>query len=156
MPTLSEIIAHPDQRRQIVADANVVLDQEVADKTGISGLAVKGAFALVKGLKPGIIPEVIDGLLPEFCGAVDPILAKRTPGTDIQSFLTARPNDIVQALLGVTDARAQRTTHQTLLKAYQKLRPSAEKQVAAAIPRVSAMVARHVGAAEKREAEKKP
>lgn len=146
MQSLSEILADANKRHQIVGDANVVLDQEVSDKSGISGLAIKGAFAVVKGLKPGIIPEVIDGLLPEFAHAIDPVLAKRPDGTNVASFLQSRSNDIVQGLLAVTDERARRTTHQTLLKAYQRLRPTAEKHVAAAIPRVSVMVAKHVAA----------
>jgi hypothetical protein len=150
MATLSEIIQKPDQRQAIVADANVVLDQEVADKSGLAGLAVKGAFALVKGLQPGIIPHLIDGLLPDFCQAVDPILAQRPVGAEVAGYLTGRTNDVVQGLLAVTDGRARKTPHQTLLKAYQKLRPTAEKHVAAAIPRVAAMVAKHVNLAEKK------
>ena len=149
MASLSDVLSDPNRRQQIVHDSGGVLDQEVADKGGIAGLAIKGAFALVKGLKPGIIPELIEGLLPEFTKAIDPILAQRPPGADIATFLNGRTNDIVQALLAVTDARAAKTPHQTLLKAYQKLRPTAEKHVGAAIPRVAAMVARHLGAFEK-------
>jgi hypothetical protein len=149
MVTLTDLISDADRRRQIVNDANGVLEQEVADKGGLVGVAVKGAFGIVKALQPGIMPHLIDGLLPDFCKAVDPILAKRTPGQDVQSFLTGRSNDIVQGLLAVTDERARKAQHQTLLKAYQRLRPSAEKHVAAAIPRVSAMIAKHLNAAEK-------
>ncbi len=146
MGTLTDVINDPQRRRAIVQDANHVLEQEVSDKSGLTGLAVKGAFALVKAVKPGIIPEVIESLLPEFTGAIDPILAKRPAGTSPQAYIQERANDIVQALLGVTDARAQKTSHQSLTSAYKKLRPTGEKHVLAAIPRVAALVGRFVPA----------
>lgn len=145
MPSLQEVISDPTRRSQVVADAAIVLDEEVADKSGISGLAIKGAFAVLKGLKPGVVAELIEGLLPEFAQAVDPVVEKRPPGSDVRGYLNSHTNDVVQALLGVTDRRAQHTTHQTLLKLYQKLRPTAEKNVAAAVPRVAGLVAKHVG-----------
>ena len=150
MASLADVIAQPDRRKAVIADAENVLDQEVSDKGGLSGLAIKGAFAVVKGLKPGMIGELIDGLLPEFVGAVDPILAKRPTGsTDIASFLRGRTDEVVQSLLNVTDKRAKKSTHTTLVKAYEKLRPTAEKNVAAAIPRVAGLIDRHLGAFEK-------
>lgn len=149
MASLTDVISQPDRRKQVVSDAGQLLDQEVDDKSGLSGMAIKGAYAIVKGMKPGIIPEVIDGLLPDFCKAVDGVIGGRPAGTDIESYINSKTNDVVQGLLATTDARAQKTTHQTMLKAYQRLRPMAEKQVAAAVPRVAKMVAKHVAAFEK-------
>jgi hypothetical protein len=144
MASMQEVISDPNRRSQVVADAALVLDQEVADKSGISGLAIKGAFSVLKGLKPGVVPELIEGLLSEFAQAVDPVVARCPAGSDLRSYLTSHTNDVVQALLGVTDKRAQHTTHQTLLKLYQKLRPTAEKNVAAAVPRVAGLVGKYV------------
>ena len=146
MPRLQEVIADPNKRKQVVADAAVVLDQEVGDKSGLSGMAIKGTYAILKGLKPGVVPELIDGLVDEFAGAVDPIVARRPDGASVQTYLDAHSNEVVQALLGVTDKRAEKSTHQTLIKLYQKLRPTAEKNVAAAVPRLAVLVAKHVGA----------
>jgi hypothetical protein len=81
---------------------------------------------------------------------VDPILAKRPAGsTDVASFLRGRTDEVVQSLLGVTDARAKKSTHAGLVKAYEKLRPTAEKNVAAAIPRVAGLIERHLLPLEK-------
>ena len=99
---------------------------------------------MLKGLKPGVVAELIDGLLPEFVQAVDPVVAKRPAGSDVRGYLTSHTNDVVEALLAVTDRRAQNTTHQTLLKLYQKLRPTAEKNVAVQVPRVAGLVAKYV------------
>jgi hypothetical protein len=152
MVSLSEVVEQPERRRAVVQDAERVLDQEVSDKSGLGGMAVKAAFAMVKALKPGIIPEVIDGLLPDFARALQPILSQRGPGQKPSEVMASKPDAVVQALLGVTDERAKKTTHQTLLKAYQKLRPSAEKQVAAALPRVGALADRHILPLEQAEA----
>lgn len=150
MASLADVLAQPERRQAVIRDAENVVDQEVSDKSGLSGLAIKGAFAVVKGLKPGIIADLIDGLLPEFVGAVDPILAKRPAGTkDIASFLRGRADEVVQSLLNVTDERAKKSTHQTLVKAYEKLRPTAEKNVAAAVPRVAGLIERHLLPLEK-------
>lgn len=144
MGLFSEVIADAGRRRAVVHDATVVLDEEVASKSGLSGLAIKAAFAMVKAVKPGIIPETCEGLMPDFAKALDPLLAQCPAEQKVAAYLMSREQDVVQALLGVTDARAQRTTHQTLLKAYQRLRPSAEKQVAAGLPRLSRLVEKHV------------
>lgn len=143
MAVLGDIISDALRRRNVVRDAAGLLDEEVASKGGVSGLAIKAAFAMVKAVKPGIIAETIESLLPEFAAALDPILEKREEKIGIVPFVLSREGEVVNALLGVTDKRARRTTHKTLLTAYQKLRPTAEKQVAAGLPRLSRLIEKH-------------
>lgn len=146
MTSLMDVLNDPARKQAMVTDALHVLDQEVSDKSGISGLAVKGAFALVKAFKPGILSEVIESLLPDFARALEPMLARYTGGpSGVEPYLRQHQNEFVQSLLGVTDERARRTTNQTLLKAYQKLRPTGEKHVAEAVPRVAGLIQRHLG-----------
>ena len=149
MAVLGDIISDALRRRSVVRDAAMLLDEEVASKGGVSGLAVKAAFALVKKVKPGIIAETIDALLPEFAAAMDPILARRDEKIGIVAFVLSREGEVVNALLGVTDKRAQRTSHKTLLGAYRQLRPTAEKQVAAGLPRLSRLIEKHHAAMPK-------
>ncbi len=147
MPTLAEIMGRPEARHALVADAARVVDAEVHDKHGLGGMAIKAAFAMVKAVKPGIVPDALDGLFPEWAEKLDPILAARPAGGPAWgAFLVGRTSEVVEALLAVTDARAQRNTHATLRGAYFKLRPSAEKHVAAAVPRLAKVVEKHVGA----------
>ena len=73
MATLKEQVEAGKKRQSVLEDAAQVLDQEVADQTGLSGMAIKGAYKMVKGLKPGFIPEVLDNLLDDFLDALDPI-----------------------------------------------------------------------------------
>ena len=50
-----------------------VVDEEVAAKGGLSGIAVKAGYAAVKSIKPGFIGQVVEKLLPEFAAQLDPL-----------------------------------------------------------------------------------
>lgn len=140
MPTLADLLNDPKEKERLTRDGTQLVEDEVAAKSGLSGLAIKAALSMVKAVKPGIIPEVVGNLLPEFAGKLDPILATRPEGTKVAAFVDSRTGEVVNALLSVTDARADHTSHATLRKAYERLRPMAEKQVAGAVPRLAKML----------------
>ena len=54
--------------------------------------------------------------------------------TPLSSALLASKSRVADALLGVTDRRAAKSSHRTLRKAYEKLRPIAKGHVEEAIP----------------------
>ena len=92
MMTLREALGGEDKRQAVIQDACVVLDREVADKSGLSGVAVRGAYTIVKGIKPGFVSEVIDALLDDFLDALQPLhIASIERGEAPGSFLTAHP-----------------------------------------------------------------
>jgi hypothetical protein len=143
-PSLSEQVDSEPKRNAIIQDALTVLDQEVADKSGITGLAVKGAFKMVKGVQPGFLRRVVDNLLDDFLVALNPIYQEavgdgKAPGKHLQG----NAGRVADALLGITDARAKRAQRAVIQKTYSKLRPSAKKHVEAAAPRLGAMLERH-------------
>lgn len=145
MTTLKERLGQPPQRKAVVADACEVLDQEVADKSGLSGIAIKGAYGIVKGIKPGFVPEVVDGLLDEFLDALEPIYQEAVqrnvpPG----KHLASNGERAADALLAITDAKAARSSRAVIQKTYERLRPTAKKHVSAAAPRLGDMLNRHV------------
>lgn len=146
MPSLKEQLCVPEKREAVIDDACSVLDQEVADKSGISGIAIKTAFSVVKSIKPGFVRQAVSDLLDSFLDALDPLyqeaLAQGRPPGD---HLKANAARMAQALLAITDKRAEKAKTAAVKKAYDKLRPTAEKHVEAAAPRLAAMVERHVG-----------
>jgi hypothetical protein len=146
MGLLSDLLTDPSRLRTMAGEVADLVDGEVARHGGLSGLALKAALGMVKAVKPGVIVETAEGLLPEFAKALDPLLARREPGTPWPTFFAERSSEVVTALLAITDERARRTSHQTLAKAYEKLRPSAEKHVLAALPAIAALVERYVPA----------
>jgi hypothetical protein len=147
MSTLKEILSRPGARPQVIRDCEQVIEEEVASK-GLAGIPIKAAFAVVKAIKPGFIPEVIDGLLDDFADRLDPMYqAAKTKNEPVTAYFNARAGEAAEALLGITDQRAQRAKNQMVRTAYEKLRPMAKKHTEAAIPRVAKLIAKHEVAA---------
>lgn len=141
MGTLQDIVADGEKRKEVVAKAIEVIDAEVSDKGGLSGIAIKGAYAMVKGLAPGMVNKLMNGLLDDFMGALEPFHAEaRQKGTDVKAHLVSRQADVANALLAITDRRAARANQGTLKKGYEKLRPTAQKHVEQAVPRLGDLV----------------
>jgi len=144
MTTLLELLGTGDKRRAVIDDALNVLDAEVGDKSGISGLAIKGAYKLVQGVKPGFLRQVVDWMLDDFLTALQPVYAEALDkGEPAGAYLQRNASRVADALLSVTDARAARAEGSIVKKAYDKLRPTAKKHVEAAAPRLASMVERH-------------
>ena len=144
MAALKEILTAPEKRKEVIADCAKLIDEEVASKSGFSGLAVKAAFAMVKGLKPGMIPHAIDDLLDEFADKIDPFYqAAREAKQPVDAYIAAHAAEIAEALLSITDGRAARTKHGTIKKAYEKLRPTGKKHTMEAMPRVGRLILKH-------------
>ena len=147
MSTLKEILSRPGARPQVVRDCEQIIDEEVSSK-GLTGIPIKLAHGAVKAIKPGFIPEVIDGLLDDFADRLDPLYqAAKAKNEPVAAYFTARAGEAAEALLGITDQRAQKSKNQMVKTAYEKLRPMAKKHTEAAIPRVAKMIAKHDAAA---------
>jgi len=147
MSTLKDILSRPGARPQVIRDCEQIIEEEVASK-GLAGIPIKAAYAVVKAIKPGFIPEVIDGLLDDFADRLDPIYqAAKTKNEPITTYFGARAGEAAEALLGITDERARRAKNQVVKTAYEKMRSMAKKHTEAAIPRVSRMIAKHDAAA---------
>ncbi|MEZ4247828.1 MAG: hypothetical protein R3B99_06275 [Polyangiales bacterium] len=142
--SLAAALTDETKKPAIVEDCLKLIDAEVADKGGLSGMAVKAAYATVKGVKPGFVKAVVEGLLPDFAQALEPLHQEATSkGQDVKSYLVANQGRAADALLAVTDAKAQRSTNGVVKGTYSKLRGSAKKNVEAAIPRLGELIARH-------------
>jgi len=144
MATLKQLLL--DSRRAQALDACVTLvDAEVASKSGLTGLAVKAAYAVVKKVKPGIIREAIDMLIEPFVEKLEPFFADaQKQGGSLETYFGVRAETIANALLGVTDEKAARAKNLTIKAAYDKLRPVGLKHTAAAVPGVARLISKFV------------
>jgi hypothetical protein len=141
---LKDQLLIPGRRGAVVDDCVALVDEQVASKSGLSGLAVKGAYAVVKAVKPGFIREVVDHLLDEFVSRLEPFHAAAVDkGGDVVAYFGQHQSEIADALLGVTDARAEHVKQPAVKKTYEKLRPTAKKHVEGAVPGVARILARH-------------
>ncbi len=147
MAKLGEILLGAGRRAQVVDDCVSLIDDEVAAKSGLGGLAVKGAYAVVKAVKPGVIREAADRLLDDLVAALEPFYAdfRAQPRQPLETYFHARAGEIAEALLGVADARAAHAKHPAVKKAYAKLRPSGRKHTEAAVDGVARLIRKHGG-----------
>lgn len=144
MPSLPETLTNDSKKNQVVDDCCNVIDAEVSDKGGLSGLAIKGGYAAVKGIKPGFIRHVVFDLLPEFSAALDPIFQEaKTKGVGVSSHFNANASRVADALLAITDGKAQRSKSGVVKGTYERLRGTAKKNVEAAVPRLGKLVEKH-------------
>jgi len=114
-------------RPQVVKECCAIIDHQVSAKKGFSGIAIKGAYKTVKAIKPGFVPGVVDALLDEW-------VAK------LADFERAR---VAEALISVTDARAETTKHKTAQKLYHRFRPSALTNVEDGVPELATLVTQY-------------
>jgi len=143
--TLQEILLTPDTKPQVLADCRTLIDQEVADKSGLSGTAVKLAYKTVTSFAPGYLNGFIAETLPDFVVALEPFWADFTTsgGSEFGDYLAKRGDEVSQALLSVTDEMAKASERPTIIKAYRAVRGNATKHVEAALPRVGDMVLKY-------------
>lgn len=144
--TLKASLLDSDRRGQVVTDLVDFVDREVAGKSGLSGGIIKTGYAAVKKVKPGIIRHAVDSMLDDFTAALEPYWsayqAQPTAG-GFGAFLAARPQEVSNALLAVTDRRAERSSRGSVTSVYGKLRPRGQDNVIDALPRLGELVERH-------------
>ncbi|WP_433198708.1 DUF6918 family protein [Nocardia sp. CA-107356] len=142
---LSESLLDDAKRTAFLADAKEVLDAEVSDKGGASGLAVKGGYAAVKKISPSIVPDALESLAPKLVSQLEPFWQEYTAAGsgNFADLLVAKSDEVAEALLAVTDARADASTRPALKKVYSSMRSSAKRNVIEALPRLGDLVQRH-------------
>lgn len=147
MGALADKLCVAPKRPAVVADCVALIDAEVAAKGGISGLAIKGGYAVVKAMKPGMIPNAMNNLLDEFLAAMEDSWAEfqaHGQGRSLESYLAPKKREVANRLLAITDRRRDRVDNEALKKAYNKLRGYAQDNVEAAVPAVARLVERHM------------
>jgi hypothetical protein len=146
MEKLSDKLPLPDRRKEIVDACARILDDEVKKKKGIGGLAVKTAYKVLKALKPGAVQNMVDALFDDFIEALDRFHVDYQGAGYSGSFggyIQTRDSEVAEALVQVTDRRAEQTKHNSLRKGYQKLRKSAMRNVQESVPGLGDLMDRY-------------
>jgi hypothetical protein len=146
MSSLTDALTAEPKKNAVVDDCLQLIDAEVADKGGLTGLAIKAGYGVVKGVKPGFIRHAVTDLLPEFAAALDPIYQEaKTKGAITSDYFSSNSGRVADALLAITDAKAQKSKSGAVKSTYDKLRGTAKKNVEQAVPRLGKMVEKHAG-----------
>jgi hypothetical protein len=150
MASLVEMLGKESVRPRVIEDCVELIDAQVKTK----GIVIKGAYATIKAIKKRFIPEVVDTMLDDWLGKLQPHFerwsANKTPS--FTDYLVARSDEVAEDLLSVTDARAQRTSHTTAKKMYGRMRDGAKKNVIEAIPALGRMIEKHLASAPQQPA----
>ena len=143
--TLPDILLTPDVYPHVVDDCQQLIEQEVKAKSGVSGTTVKLAYKTANTFASGYLHSVVEGLLPEMVPQLEPYWADFTASgaSEFGDYLVKRGDEVAQALLAVTDAKAKASSRATIVKAYGAVRGGAAKNITAALPAVGALVQRY-------------
>ena len=130
-------------RDGISADCTQLINQQVSAKGGLSGLALKATYGVVKGIGADYVPGAINRLLPETCAALDPIWAEGIAKGDPVAHLSQNQDRTADIILSTTDARIASNGNTIIKGAYNKLRKSVKGDVAAAVPGLAQIIGKH-------------
>lgn len=144
MASLEQALTDEGKKQQVIHDCVEIVDQEVADKRGMGGMAIKAGYKAVKGIKPGFITNVVTDLLPEFARALDPLYREaKEQEQPVAAHLVKHKGRAAEALLAITDGKAERSNRGIVKNTYKRLRPSAKDNVEAAMPRLGQLIEKH-------------
>jgi len=145
--TLQQILLAPDVRPQVVADCNALIEHEVSEKSGMSGTGLKVAYKTATTFAPGHVRHILETLLPKMADNLQPFWAdfSASGGADFGDYLAKRGDEVAEAMLAVTDARAAASGRPVIVKAYRSVRGGAAKHIQAALPQVGELVRKHAG-----------
>ena len=139
---LKEKITAPETRPVVVKECVELVESEVSGK----GLLIRGAYKTVKKIKPGFVQSAIDGLLDDWLDKMEPFYGdwRKDGSGGYSDYMTSRKTEVADELLTVTDERAKSSKHKTAAKMYNKLRPSALKNVESAVPGLGKLIEKHL------------
>lgn len=141
---LADVLLSPDKRARVVDECMEIIDAEVRDKGGLTGMALKAGYGAVQGVKPGFVKNVVNDLLPDFAKGIEPVYDEaKAQNKPIAEHLLANKGKVADALLAITDRRAERTKFAVVKSAYNRLRGTAKQHVEAAIPRLGKLIEKH-------------
>jgi hypothetical protein len=144
--TLVDRLGKPPMREPVISDCVTLIDTQVKSK----GFMLKSAYVAIKALKKKFVPEVVDSMLDDWLGKIQPHFTKweaSAPTTSFADYLIARSDDVAEQLLQVTDERAEHTSHTTAKKWYLKMRDTAKRNVIEAIPDLARVLERNLAQA---------
>ena len=145
--SLSENLLAEPARTAVISDLVAVVEQEVGEKKGISGTAVKAGYGAVRKVMPDLTKRAVVRMLPDCAEALDPFWTdfQSSGDADFGGYLAGRGSEAAQALLAVSDAKVAGTSREVIKKAYKPLRGRAGDHVQAALPRLGSTLQKHAG-----------
>jgi hypothetical protein len=146
MGKLTALLQDAPRREELIADFTEMVEAHVADRGGLRGMTLRAGLGAVRSKLPDAIPRTITRLLPEFLEALEPLHAqsKAASGDAFARFLKRDPERVAETMLGIADARVERSTNAALKKFYARFRSTAESEAEEIVPGLADVLARHL------------
>jgi hypothetical protein len=147
MATLRDILLAPQTQPQVINDGITLVDEQISDKSGISGAAIKIAYKTVVTFSPDHVRYMVEQLMPGMLEKLEPYWEQfqAAGGGSFGDYLAKNTEQVSESLLEITDARAAGSDRPIIVKAYKSVRGGAAKNVQAALPQLGALVQKYAG-----------
>jgi hypothetical protein len=143
--TLREILLTPETQPKVLADCYTLIEREISDNSGIRGTALKLAYKTISAVAPGHVRFLMESMLPEMVDELERFWVdfSASGSSEFGDYLVKRGDEVAEALLSVTDARAAASERPMVVKAYGAVRGGAGQHIGASLPRVGDLVAKY-------------
>src|SRR5688500_8158849 len=101
MASLVDRIGVEPTRPKVVDESVNLIDTQVKSKGGVGGMAIRASYATIKALKKRFVHEVVDTLLDDWLGKLQPHYDtwSQGGGGTFAEFLIARSDEVAEDLL---------------------------------------------------------
>jgi hypothetical protein len=146
MGKLSELLQDDARRVELIADLVAMVERHAAQRTGLRGITLRTGLAAVRRKLPDAVPRTVTRLLPDLVGALEPLQAQSKSATpaEFATFLKRDRTLVAETLMGIADARVERSTNAALKSFYARFRSTAEHEAEDLIPALADALARHL------------
>lgn len=145
MKSLARILWSAPERDALIAELAAALDQHIASRSGLKGMAMKTGFASLKLAQPDVASRAIRALLPQVSEALDPLYAQfhHDSGTDFGAFLAQHAATTATQLLAATDSRIGNSRNTMAQALYKRFRSSASEELTSLLPALGRVLGKH-------------
>jgi len=140
--SLGELVKDAAVKTSLVEDCDHLINAQVSQKAGVSGMALKTAYRVVKGVGPTYVRGAISRMLPAILDALDAIWQEGMQSGNPVEYLSEHRSLTADLILSVTDHRIQYTSG-PVVGVYNKLRKSVKSDVEEAVPELANILDRH-------------
>lgn len=144
MSSLKDLLG--SKRNDVVKDLSALVETTVANQSGFSGMALKGAVGAATKIDKEIVSKGMNRMLPEMIDELEPHWQdfRQSNSDDFALFLAPRTKEVVASILTVADKNAEKINVPALKKAYDSLRGKASSFIEPAIPEIGHLLAKHM------------
>ncbi len=134
-------------RSDLIQQTIAATDEVVARQRGATGLALRAAYKMARGLAPNMMETIVEELLEEFLDALTPFyheaLERNVP---IDRYILGQRRRVAVAMLTVTDRRERAERPGKLKAGYRTLRPQAIARLEDAAPELGKLLKNNIPA----------